>query len=354
MPDHDIVLFGATGFTGALVAQHLAAAGTERWAIAGRNRAKLEALDLGVPIIVADSGDAASLAAMARSTKVVCSTVGPYMLYGLPLLEACAEAGTDYCDITGETPFIRAGMDRFHERARETGARLVHCCGFDSIPSDLGVLMLQRHLEAQGDGLAEVRYGVQRVRGAASGGTIASMLNIMEQARKPEVRRILGHPYALMPEGERKGPDGSDQLGVSRDPWTGQWTGPFVMAAINTRVVRRSNALLDYAYGQDFRYAEVSLYGTGAKGFAKASQFAAGVAAFVGLASLGPSRALLKRFVLPAPGEGPDASARERGLFEIDLRARSRGGRSFAAGSRETRIRATARPRRCSGSRPSA
>jgi short subunit dehydrogenase-like uncharacterized protein len=326
-PEFDLVLYGATGFTGRLVAEYLAAHAPDgiTWAVAGRNPEKLAGVmsEVGadIPQIRADAGEPASLREMASRARVVITTVGPYDLYGMPLVEACADAGTDYVDLTGETQFIRRSIDTVSERARETGARIVHCCGFDSIPSDLGVWMLNEHLRTTHERrLQEAKLYVGRMKGGASGGTIASMLRVVELAGSDRsIRRILGDPYALNPEGTR-GDDGSDQNGARYDPWIGAWTGPFVMAAINTRIVRRSNALLGHPYGRDFRYAEVSRMPSRLAAYS----LSAGLGAFVTGVALPPTRALLRRF-LPAPGEGPDRAAREAGYFEISILGRAAG-----------------------------
>lgn len=335
--DFDIVLFGATGFTGQLVAEYLTRkkAGV-RWALAGRSRDKLERVrrDLGtvdpsageLPIVVADSFDRAAMDDVARRARVVCTTVGPYAKYGEPLVAACAEAGTGYCDLTGETPWIRRMIDAYHDRAAATGARVVHCCGFDSIPSDLGVLMLHDHLAQQGDRLAEARCRVVRVKGGVSGGTAASMMAIFENVRDPAVRRALADPYVLDPDGSPRGPDRPDFMGPKRDA-DGRWTAPFVMAGVNTRVVRRSNALLDHAYGRDFRYDEAFDTGAGLGGLAKAIGVSTAMAA-VAVAVLPAGRRLLARF-LPAPGEGPSREERERGRFRLEIRAKSAAGQQL-------------------------
>ncbi len=343
MPDqereHDIVLWGATGFTGQLVAEELLRLdGVDtvvRVALAGRDRSKLEAVRDGlgaasaqVTLLLGDSFDRPSLDAIARSARVVCSTVGPYSLYGWELVAACAENGTDYCDLTGEVPFIREVADTWHDRARETGARLVHCCGFDSIPSDLGTLLLQTTaIERFGSPLDEVRMVMGPSRGGFSGGTVASLLHVLDEAREdPAVRRVLGHPYALNPPQERSGPDGSDQAGVRFDRLANQWTAPFLMAAINTRVVRRSNALLGFPYGRGFRYSEVTGCGRGPTGLARATAVAGGLAGFVTALNVRPARALLERVVLPSPGEGPDRAKREAGYFRMRLIGRGTDG----------------------------
>ena len=335
--EHDIVLWGATGFTGRLVAEELlgrkCGQRVVRLALAGRDRDRLEAVreELGAaaadtPLLLGDSFDRSSLDAMARSARVVCSTVGPYSLYGWELVAACVEHGTDYCDLTGEVPFIREVVDGWHERARESGARLVHCCGFDSIPSDLGMLLLQTTaIERFGAPLDEVRMVMGPSRGKLSGGTVASLLHVFDEARSDRrMRRIVAHPYALNPPGERSGPDGPDSSSVRQDQLAGQWTAPFLMAPINTRVVRRSNALLGYPYGRDVRYSEVTGCGGGAAGLARAAMVAAGLAGFMTALSVRPARSLLQRRVLPSPGEGPDRAEREAGHFRLRLIGRGR------------------------------
>jgi short subunit dehydrogenase-like uncharacterized protein len=344
MTDHrgdrefDVVLFGATGFTGRLVAEYLAKRSKPeglRWAIAGRNKDKLEAVkkDLvaleasleGLAIVLADGHDQASLDALAPRARVVCTTVGPFAKHGRLLAAACARHGTHYCDITGEVPFIRASIDENHAKAEETHARIVHCCGFDSIPFDLGVHMLWDRANSDGRTLAWVKGFASAVKGAMSGGTIASMLALMEEAgRDRDVRRLLANPYALDPDTTRggrgqRGPDGPDQQGVRYDADLGRWTGPFVMASINTRVVRRSNALLDHAYGREFRYSESMSFAKGPKGLAMASAMTAGLGAFVGAASFAPTREFLAKRVLPKAGEGPTKAQRDAGYFKVRL-----------------------------------
>ena len=330
--DHDIILFGATGFTGKLVAEYLArhaGAKTVRWAIAGRNRSKLEAVkrDLvaidpalaELPVLVADGHDQATLDAIVPRTHVVCTTVGPFGVHGRKLAATCARSGTHYCDITGEVPFIRASIDENHDKAVETHARIVHCCGFDSIPSDLGVFILWDHARKQGGSLSWTKGFVGEMSGAASGGTAATMLALIEEAtRDPKVRRLLGNPHALDPEvprGRVRDPFEADVRGVAFDKDIDRWTAPFVMSSINTRIVRRSNALLHY--GEPFRYREAMSLPKGPKGFVAASVVTAGMAGFTLGAALPPTRALLARFVLPKAGEGPSKEARDRGHFTL-------------------------------------
>lgn len=333
----DVVLWGATGFTGRLVAGYLLSSGESfRWALAGRDKGKLEAVrrDLeavrasagDVPILVADRADPASLAAMVRQTRVVCTTVGPYAKYGRELPATCVALGTDYCDITGEVPFIRGVIDAHHEEAARRGVRIVHCCGFDSIPSDLGVHMVHDHAKREGRALEQARFFLVKSRGGFSGGTIASMMNLIEEATTDRaLRRLVADPYALNPEGERSGPDGPDQRGVGFDRESGRFTAPFVMASVNTRVVRRSNALLGYAYGRDFRYAEVMRFARGPAGLLSAAAVTAGLGGFAAAAVFPPTRRLLERFALPAPGEGPSKEERDRGHFLVEIHATTRG-----------------------------
>ncbi len=338
---YEIVLWGASGFTGALVAEYLVRNYPDvGLALAGRNQGKLEsvrrelaAIDAKageLPILIGDSFDRASLDAITAETRVVISTVGPYAQYGEAMVASCVANGTDYCDLTGETQFIRRMIDAHQAEAERTGARIVHCCGFDSIPSDLGTLMVQEAAKERfGSPLAEVKFFAGESKGGASGGTIASMLNILEEAKDKKVRRILGDPYALNPEGERDGPDGSDRMGVRYDDDLGMWVGPFVMAAINTRVVRRSNALMGYAYGRKFRYSEEMSFGAGPRGAIRAGTVAAAVGAFVAGASIKPIRTVLQKTVLPDPGEGPSREEREAGFFVVRLVGKTADGQEL-------------------------
>jgi short subunit dehydrogenase-like uncharacterized protein len=259
--EFDVVLFGATGFVGKLTAEYLSrAAGEElRIALAGRSQDKLERVRAqlggpaaGWPLIVADSADQAAMADMAASTTAVATTVGPYRKYGVPLVEACARAGTHYADLTGEPLFIRETIERFDAVARDSGARVAHNCGFDSIPSDIGVLLLH---EAAGE-LAETTLVVRRMKGGVSGGTLDSMRGQVDEVRADRsVLKVLGDPYALSPDRTAEpdlGPE-RDLRGAEYSAELHTWFGPFVMAPINTRVVRRSNALQQWAYGRRFR-----------------------------------------------------------------------------------------------------
>ena len=337
--EFDLVLLGATGFTGQLVADYLlkrhGVAGRLRWALAGRSREKLEAVrqQLGpeaaeLPLIVADSHDRQSLDALVSRTRAVCSTVGPYALHGNELVAACAANGTDYCDLTGEVPWMRRMLDAYQAEAETSGARLVHCCGFDSIPSDLGVwFMQQRAMKQFGRPLDRIRMGVERMRGTMSGGTAASMINIIEETRRdPAIGRLAASPYALCPPGMR---GGSRQPYVKRpefDTRLDSWLAPFVMAAINTRIVHRSHALQGRPWGDDFVYDEAMMSGAGFAGRRRAWGWSLGLGAFAVGASLGPTRKLLTRRVLPKPGEGPSAEQREKGFFRLLFDGRNAHG----------------------------
>jgi short subunit dehydrogenase-like uncharacterized protein len=337
----DIALYGATGFTGRLVAEYLAehAPGDARIGLAGRSQEKLAAVREGLasraadwPLIVADSSDRASLDALASGARVVVTTVGPYARGGLALVEACANAGTHYADLAGEVLFMRDSIDRYNDVAAASGARIVHASGFDSIPSDIGVLLLHEAAKADAAGeLEDTTLMVTAMKGKPSGGTIDSMKGQVAEARADRERgRIMADPYALSPDRAAEpdlGHEG-DLRSVERDGQTGQWLAPFVMASINTRVVRRSNALQDWAYGRRFRYRETMGMGTGATAPAKAAALTGGVGALMAGLSFGPTRSLLER-VLPAAGEGPGEKAREQGFFRIEIHATTSSGARY-------------------------
>jgi short subunit dehydrogenase-like uncharacterized protein len=337
----DLAVYGASGFVGRLVAAHLAehAPPGTRIALAGRSRARCEEVRDGLPaaaadwpVLEADSGDPASLAALAAQTRVLVTTVGPYLRYGMPVVEACARAGTHYADLTGEVPFVREAIDRFDAVARDTGARIVHACGYDSIPSDLTTLLLAERAAADGAGpLRDVRL-VATGRGGLSGGTIDSMRAQVEAVRRdPSLRRLLADPFALSPDraAEPDTPQPPDAGPPARAP-DGRWTGPFVMAPFNTRVVRRSNALQAWAYGRSLRYAEVMGFGRGPRGAVAAAGVTAGLVGTLTAMSFPPTRALLDR-VLPAPGSGPDEATRAKGWFRMVVDASTEGGRRYRA-----------------------
>jgi short subunit dehydrogenase-like uncharacterized protein len=279
-------------------------------------------------LLVADSADPGSVAALARAARVVVSTVGPCRAQGLALVEACAAAGTDYADLAGEVLFIRDSIDRCHDAAASTGARIVHCCGFDSVPSDLGVLLLHHAARADDAGdLQDTTLVVAALRGGISGGTLASLMGQQDEVRaSAERRRVVADPYALSPDRAAE-PDlgGEGDLDwVKYDGALRMWTGPFAMAGINTRVVRRSNALQGWAYGRRFRYREVTGFGARAAPLLAAAVSAGQKAAQAGLA-FGPSRAMLSR-LLPAPGQGPGEKTRHTGFFRMQIHTRTSAG----------------------------
>jgi short subunit dehydrogenase-like uncharacterized protein len=341
--DHDVALYGATGFVGKLTAAYLSkhAPPGVRIALAGRNRAKVEAVrdSLGESaadwsVVVADAADPASVAALAASSRVVATTVGPFAKYGLPLVEACANAGTHYADLTGEISFVRAAIDQFDSAAKQSGARIVVSCGFDSIPSDLGVLELHNAVRRDGGGeLEETTLVVTALKGGVSGGTVDSM-KVQVDAMKTDkaLRRLVFDPYALSPDREKEPRLGDERelRTIVRDRELGYWLSPFVMAAYNTRIVRRSNALQDWAYGRRFRYSEVMGFSDGPVGLAIAGGMTAGLAAVAGGLMFGPTRAVLDR-VLPSPGEGPSEKTQRNGYFRLEIHTRTSTGAHYAA-----------------------
>lgn len=343
---YDIVVYGATSFVGRILCRYLldkhgSGGGSLRFAIAARSAERLDALkrELGLsaaslPTLIADAADETALRSLVARTRVVVSTVGPYALYGEALVKACAESGTDYCDLTGEVQWIRRMIVRYESVARESGARIVHCCGFDSIPSDLGVYFVQQQCRKRLGARAErVKMRVRAMRGGFSGGTAASLLNVAKEVRRdPALRRELANPYSICP------PSVGDALirqpsvsGGRFDADFGVWVAPFVMAGINTRIVHRSNALFGYEYGRDFRYDEAVSIGRGIKGRVAATLTASGLAVFMIASAFGVTRALLERFVLPKPGEGPSPEAQQRGFFDLRFHARTSDGRVLRA-----------------------
>ena len=253
--EFDLVVYGATSFVGQLLVDYLLDRhgdgkqdGSLQWAVAGRNQSKLDELlrarQADLPVIVADASDVEALAAMVARTNVVVSTVGPYALYGSELVAAAVSAGIDYCDLTGEAQWIRQMIDRHHDEAVASGARIVNSCGFDSIPSDLGVWYTQQQAQERfGAPCTRIAMRVKAMKGGASGGTIASVVNVFEElADDPSMRKILANPYALAPAELRRGPKQPNIVVPSADDASGQWAAPFVMAAINTKIVHRSHA----------------------------------------------------------------------------------------------------------------
>jgi short subunit dehydrogenase-like uncharacterized protein len=337
----DIVVFGATSFVGRILCRHLADRygdrGEVRWAMAARSPARLEALreSLGpraaqLRLCTADAANERSLLELCSSARVVVSTVGPYALHGEPLVQACATTGTDYCDLAGEVPWIRRMIAQYSTTAARSGARLVHCCGFDSIPFDLGVQFLQRHArERCGAPCTRVKMRVKAARGGLSGGTVASMLNVLAEARRDrDVRQQLASHYALCPEpvpGVRQ----PEVTFTEYDDDFAAWAAPFLMSIVNTRVVHRTNALTGHAYGREFLYDEAVLTGSGIKGRTAAIALATGLAGFMTAARLRPTRWLLEHTILPAPGEGPGPELQRTGFFDLRFVGRTRDGRGL-------------------------
>ncbi len=329
-PDYDLVVFGATSFVGKILVQALSEHSTVepgiRWAIAGRSESRLQAVRdaLGAgseapPLIVADAGDEEALAAMCRQTRVVISTVGPYALYGDKLVKTCVDSGTDYCDLTGEVQWMRRMLDRHEATARQNGARIIHCCGFDSVPSDLGVYHLQQHAREQfGRPCREVHMRVKAMRGGLSGGTVASMINVArELSANPALRREIASPYAICPRDFGGKTRQSPVTTAVYDADLQRWVAPFVMATINERVVLRSQALLSGAYGEAFVYNEAMATGSGLAGRWRAVLTSAGTRLWMLAAALRLTRALLEKWVVPKPGEGPDEEAQRNGFFQL-------------------------------------
>jgi short subunit dehydrogenase-like uncharacterized protein len=340
---YDVVVYGATGFVGKLTAIYLAkhAPADTRIALAGRNLAKLEEVKSGLaqaaadwPLIAVDAADAAGMAELAASTRVVATTVGPYMQYGLPLVEACANAGTHYADLTGEFRFVRQVIDRFDAAAARTGARIVVSCGFDAIPSDLGVLALYDGVRRDGAGeLEETRLIVTALKAGISGGTVASLKGQVDDMKADAaLRRLVADPYGLSPDRDKEPDLGKerDPRSITRDRELGRWLAPFVMAGYNTRIVRRSNALLDWAYGRRFRYSEFMSHRDNPLGLAAAVGMTAGLAAVAGGLALPPTRAVLDR-LLPSPGEGPSEKLQRNGFFAMDIHTRTSTGARYVA-----------------------
>ena len=355
--DHDIVLYGATGFVGVLTAKYLAehAPPDARIALGGRSQAKLEQTrtELGEaardwPLVIADSQDRDAVAAMAASARVVATTVGPYFKYGKPLVEACAAAGTHYADLTGEVLFMRWAIDAAESAARESGARIVHTCGFDSIPSDIGTLLLHETAVAEGHGeLGETSLVVTGVRGAASGGTIDSLRTSVDTVKKdPSSRRLLVDPYSLSPDRAAEpdlGPE-RDPVKPLRDDRLGGWLAPFVMGTVNTPRRAPQQRAARSRLRPSVRYRELMLTGGGPIGLAKAAGVSGGLAGtFAGFATPG-ARQLLDR-VLPDPGEGPGESTRDRGFFKIDIHTTTSSGERLRARSAPRATPATRRRR---------
>ncbi len=337
-----IILYGATSFVGQITAHYLAqflatksksnlASDTEiSWAIAGRDEDKLKKLQDEisikqsegadkVDIIIANSSDDDSLNAMTKQTQVIISTVGPYLKYGEPLIKSCAKNGTDYVDLTGEAIFIKDMMDKYQDIAKQSGARIVNSCGFDSIPSDLGVYFTQQHAEKQFNAACDVIHmRVKAAKGGLSGGTIASMATIFEEVGKDKARRKqVANPYLLNNDTDAPNVRQENVSKPEYDTEHSRWMAPFVMASINTRIVHRSNQLMGYEYGRDFKYDEAMWMQDGVKGKLMSYGLSAGLLGFATAMIFKPSRELLSNHILPKSGSGPSKSEQENGFFDI-------------------------------------
>ena len=330
----DLLVWGATGVVGRLLAECLAEQYTaERLsrALGGRDANRLGALEADLvdahegwdelPVVLGDATDSESLREVAHSTDVICTTVGPYTEYGTPLVEACIDAGTDYCDLTGEVNWVRETVGRFHDAAVDAETRIVHSCGFDSVPADIGTLLVQSFAIEEFDAPCEtVRIYLEEGSGGVSGGTPASFAELFEAASDdPEMRRTLRNPYSLAPPGEREGVDPGEQRIARKDRLRSTWTAPSSMAPVSERVVRRSNALPGYPWGREFRCSEVVDAGSGPVGAATAGLAAGGIGLFTAAMSFGPTRSALRQFVFPDPGEGPTSKQIENGHFTVGV-----------------------------------
>ncbi|MCH7612694.1 MAG: saccharopine dehydrogenase NADP-binding domain-containing protein [Candidatus Marinimicrobia bacterium] len=326
--DFQIIVWGATGFTGQLVVEylHINYGNQIRWAIAGRNLDKLRKLkdnlqlNDSVECLVGDSFDVESLKAITSKSDVIISTVGPYMIYGKALVDACVETGTDYCDLTGEVPFVKNTIESIHEKANENGVKIVHSCGYDSIPSDIGCWLLEeKSFELYNEPMQNVKLFVLGTKGKISGGTIASMVNLLKNANDEKSARIQSDPYALCQHVTDEMPHQRMQSFVWYDPRVDSFTAPFIMAGYNSRIVFRSNDLLNYKYGRNFMYDEGIVIGRGMKGKLLGSLFMLGLGIFMKLMTMSFTRYILLKTVLPKPGEGPTKEERENGYFKMRL-----------------------------------
>lgn len=342
-PSFDVVVFGATSFVGQILAQYLSDhfnnpnQETLNWAIAGRSQSKLDEVKRNInqpelTTIIADAHDEPAIKLMCEQARVIISTVGPYSLYGETLVKVCSESGTDYCDLTGEVQWISRMLKKYENSAKASGARIVHCSGFDSIPSDMGVYFTQREAnKGLGEYCNTISMRVKAAKGGASGGTIASMINITEEAIKdPSLRKDLMNPYLICPENYPKEARQFDTRKPTFDTNFNGWTAPFIMSAINTRIVLRSNALLKGLYGTDFKYDEAMLVGKGLKGRLTSTAIVAGLGGFFIGAALKPTRWALEKFILPKPGEGPSPKAQIEGYYDIRFKGQTPSGKTIS------------------------
>jgi len=337
---YDVVVWGASGFTGRLVCEYLFKNYTLKgrdlnWAIGGRNFNKLERirtdfLNDSIPIIIADSDDIDSLNELTKSTKVVCTTVGPYAKYGSKLVQACIENKSHYCDLAGEVQWINKMIQENHESAKTNKVKIVNSCGFDSIPSDMGVFFIHKELKNKNQSIKSIDMRVAGIKGGISGGTYASLNNVIKESYEDkEIFKILSNPYSLNPYGYQDGKDRQDLRKVIYDKVSKKWIGPFIMASINTKIVRRSNAISGFNYGKDFRYSEATTAGKGIKGKIKGY-----INAFPLIFVAAKPKSILKLVankILPKPGHGPSKNNRENGYYNLKFYIKTNDNKEMIA-----------------------
>ena len=321
----DLIIWGATGFTGQLVSEYINKKYSNtalKWGIAGRNKEKASVIAKRLNIakdrvFIADCNNIESLIKLTSKTKVICTTVGPYAKLGTNLIDACIKTNTNYCDITGETQWIRKMIDKYHSKAKENKIKIINSCGFDSIPSDMGVFYSQKKLfEKTGEYANKINMRVAGAKGGISGGTYNSLSNVLEEARvDKEVRKTLTNPYGLNPIDKQNGPDKADLQSVIFDKVSNSWIAPFVMAGINTKIVRRSHALIDFKYGSDFSYDEATLSGKGVLGQLKG--YLSLIPIFLATRKKGSFIKNIVDYVLPKSGEGPSEKTRISGYYNL-------------------------------------
>ena len=337
---YDIVVWGASGFTGRLVCEYLFKNYTLKgrdlkWAIAGRNFVKLEGIrkkfaNDTIPIIIANSNDIDSLNELTKSAKVVCTTVGPYAKYGSKLVQSCIENKSHYCDLAGEVQWIHKMIQENHESAKTNKVKIVNCCGFDSIPSDMGVYFIYKELKKIKQSIKSIDMRVAGVKGGISGGTYASLNNVIKESYEDkEIYKILSNPYSLNPNGYQQGNDRKDLRKVIYDKVSKKWISPFIMASINTKIVRRSNAISGFLYGEEFRYSEATTSGKGIKG--KVRGYLNSLPLIFVAAK---PKSILKKIankILPKPGHGPSKKDRESGYYNLKFYIKTNDNKEIIA-----------------------
>ena len=328
----DIILFGATSFVGQIATkylyEHIGLDSEIKWAIAGRSEKKLNQVKaaLGpdadaIPLLVADSADTDSLNRLCQQSRVILSTVGPYALYGESLIEACVTHGNDYCDLTGEAYWIKKMLDKYELAAQKSGARIINCCGFDSIPSDLGVYFLQQMSQQQnGYSFNHLKLRVKAMKGGISGGTVASGIEMAKAAKKdPSLRSNMGNPHVLCRSTDASKVRQPRIIKPTYDPDFKAWSAPFIMEAINSRIVLRSNSIKQDSTPANLIYGEAVLTGKGLKGYLRAAVITLSLGGFAFATKYRFLRYLIQQFVLPKPGEGPSPEQQQKGFFDLRI-----------------------------------